>query len=88
MQEQEQRHNFGVAQAPAVMTHAKNNEPCNGAAAAVEQLDVIRQLSAAVTKLSAAVDSNNATISRLETTVDKMCQGSTHKRTRAAKTGN
>ena len=82
------RHNFGVAPAPATMTHAKNNGPCNGAAAAEEQMDVIRQLSAAVTKLSAAVDSNNATISRLEATVDKMCQGSAHKRARAAKTGN
>ena len=69
------------------MTHAKNNGPCNGAAAAEEQMDVIRQLSAAVTKLSAAVDSNNATISRLEATVDKMCQGSAHKRTRAVNTG-
>ena len=93
MQERGQRHNFGVAQAPAMMTHAKNNGPCSGhatssasAAAADEQMDAIRQLSAAVTKLSAAVDSNNATISRLETTVDKMCQGSAHKRARAANT--
>ena len=91
MQEQGQRHNIGVAQAPEMMTHAKNDEPCNGAngaPAAVEQMDVIRQLSAAVTKLSAAVDSNNATISRLETTVGKMCQGSAHKRARIASTYN
>ena len=37
-----------------------------------EQMDAIRQLSAAVQRLSSAVNSNNVTICRLENTVDKM----------------
>ena len=78
-------HLIGVAQMqqdPSLIhgsnTNQNRNAQHNGTSStsdvtiAAEQMEAIRQLSAAVQKLSSAVDSNNVTICRLENTVDKM----------------